>query len=159
MFRFCVATFRTKTVHRSLISIYNIDLPLVNLVVNQGHAVQFRKDQVLLLKDERRHVPVVKLVRVQRLRADPCNFVRSQHQSHDFLAKFELVTLATNFINQILLLLVMLPVQVLYLTIMVLIFVPESCYNLTLCFNLGLQIAIGLLDHKNFFFFVLLLLE
>ena len=81
---------------------------LFYLVVHEGHTVEFWEDQILLLKDKRRYSPVVQIFSELRFRANPCNLIWSEHESHDFLAEFELVTLITNFVNQILLFLVML---------------------------------------------------
>ena len=126
-------------------------IPLVNLIVNKGHPVEFGKHQVLLLEYEGWHVPIVNLLRVLRLGADTGNLIWAEHKSHDTAAEFEFVTLVANLVEQILLLLVVLPVEVLDFAVVVLVLLPQSVDYGALGLYLSLQVLIGLLHQKHFF--------
>lgn len=142
-----------------IVSVENFDVPLLELIVNEGEAVEFWEHQVLLLEDEGRHIPVLDLVRVVRLRADASNLVRPQHQRNDSLAELQLVPLISNLVDQVLLLLVVLLAQILDFPVVVLVLLTERVDDFSLRLHLSRQVLVGLLHHQHFLFLRQLLLQ
>ena len=132
---------------------------LLKLVIDQSEPVQLWEDQVLLLEDEGRDGPVVELFRETRLCSNSSDLVWAQHHRYDLLAEFELITLAFNFVDQVLLLFVVLLVQVFDLAVVVLVLLAKGIYDVALGFDLSLKILVSFLHHQNLLLLLLLLLE
>ena len=86
VFRFLVAFFCALIPTSGLVE--ELDPALLVLFVHKCWAVQFRKDEIFLLKNECRHVPVIYFFLKCRFRANSCNFIGSQHHLNHFFAEF-----------------------------------------------------------------------
>ena len=132
---------------------------LLLLVADECHAVELGEDQVLLLEDEGRHLPVVYVFLVRRLGADASDLVRSQHQVHHFLAELKLVTQVGCLVHQVLLLFVVFLVQIFDFSVVMLVLVSEGINDGALSHNFSLQVLVSLLHQEYLLFFLLLFLK